>query len=260
MEKLIKFNNGVSSLDLTADYKELKLDTYDQLPSDYFILNSNNKISVLKQIKTSDEHLWILSMLLDKKTNGKLTAKILPYNLWCSKCRSDVKSYSFDMKYKFYEAINTGLSHRCIKCTEENLRFYNHPKFSMNYKLIKYGNNYVHQRDFYNDGNIEYTVLTDNQYTMFKFSTYNIKYHHKIEPIPEEKNNLLITKIECTVCGIKSLDFREHNETCIKNMNNFALQIYNQKNLLMRSLDDIHNDIKNLITNNLIIIIKFNRY
>jgi hypothetical protein len=253
MEKLVIYNNGVASLDLAADYKGLKLRTYDQPPPDYFILNSNNTMSVLKQIKTTDnyEHLWILSMLLDKRINGKLTAEIsLFIKVWCSKCRADVTSYKFDMNYKFYKAIETGISHKCVRCTEESLRFYNHPKFSMNYAFTKYGDNYVH-RNFYN-GNIEYTILTDDQYTMFKFNTYDINYHPIITHRPEQEDN----KIRCTVCGKESVDYWRHNESCIKNINNFASQIYPKNNLLMRNLDCITDDVKNLITDNLIIIVK----
>ncbi len=224
MERLIICDQGISKLDLNADYKGLKLGTYDQPPPNLFILNGNNTMSILKQIKTIDnyEHLWMLSILLDKRLNGRLNAKILNYNLWCRKCRADVRSYSFDMNYKLYKAINTGLSDRCVKCTDEILRFYNHPKFINLYMFTKYGDNYVHQRDFYNNGQITYTILTDNEYTMFKFSTPAIKFHQQIEGKPEEEHGFYQPKIKCTVCGDEEVAYWEHNKTCIKNINKFT--------------------------------------
>lgn len=212
-------------------------------------------MSILKQIKATDnyEHLWMLSMLLDKKTNWNLNAKVLDYNLWCGRCRGDVRSYSFDMNHKFYKAIHTGLSHKCVKCTEDNLRFYNHPKFAHIYKITKYGDNYVHQSTSSNEQTI-YTILTNDEYTMFKFSTPQIKFNQEIQGKPEEEHGFYQPKIKCTVCKDEEVAYWKHNETCIKNINNFAIQIYSYMNQLIRTLDYIPDDIKNLITNNLIII------
>ena len=227
MEKLIIYKEGISSLDLNSNFKGLKLGTYDQPPSDLFILNSNNTMTILKQIKTTDnyEHLWMLSMLLDKKINLKLNAKVLDYNLWCGRCRCDVRSYSFDMSHKFYKAINTGLSHRCVKCTEESLRFYNHPKFSDSYQITRYTNNYVHQSINSNKQTI-YTILVDDEYTMFEFSIPNIKFHRELEGKHEEEHGFYQPKIKCTVCGDSEVAYWKHNKTCIKNINNFTIQIF----------------------------------
>lgn len=250
MERLIIYEQGICKLDLKADYKELKLGTYDRPPPDHFVLNNNTTMSVLKQIKTTDnyEHLWTLSMLLDKKINGKLTAEISDINTWCSKCRSEIRSYKFDKNHKIYKAVNTGVSYRCINCTDEKIKFYNHPKFVKSYTFTKCGDNYVHKEDY--KGEITYTILTDDQYTMFKFFTYNIKYHPKITHTPEEKN----TGINCTVCGTYTADYWKHNESCIKNINKFAIQIYSPINWLIRNLDNIPTDVKNLISNNLVAI------
>src|SRR5204862_5956778 len=135
-------NNGIAGLDLTANYKEFAIEKYDESQHDCFILNKNNTMSILRYIEnnSSYKNLWILSMLLDKKINGKLSAKISSGDFWCSSCRSDVKFYQFDVNCKFYNAIETGDKHKCVDCVEEALQIYTHGKLISNYEINKYGN------------------------------------------------------------------------------------------------------------------------
>lgn len=255
MEKFIIFDNGISSLNLAANYKELEMGKYGESPEDCFILNNNKTMSVLKHVKNSEryEHLWTLSLSLDKKINGRLSVKVFSLNAWCSKCGSDVKSYSFDQDYNLYKAVGMGSMIRCISCTDKTVKFCNHTRFIDKYTFTKYGNNYVHQSYLPSKQETIYTILTEDRYTILKFNTYIIKYHPELTREPKKEE----VKIQCTVCGIKDVAYWEHNKTCINNINKFAIQVYSKNNLLIRSLDYIPDDIKNLLTNDLISLFKY---
>ena len=248
MEQFILKNNGVASLDLEADYKSLQVRewTSNDIPKDYYILNNNKTMSVLKYIKKSEkiENLWCLSFVLDRKINGKLSTKIISYNLWCNKCRKDTRCYSFDSN--IYKAIDVGIMNRCINCTDSQLRFSQHPKFKKDYEFNKYGNNYVHRN------NDIYYIFSEDKYTILQLNNYDLKYHFPLKKQHDENHQYYhLEEINCTVCGERHIYEWIHNRTCINNINQFSIGVYSQINLLMRTLEDIPNDIKNIISNNL---------
>lgn len=255
MEKFIIYDKGISKLDLTANYNGLGSGKHGPFPPDCFVLNNHNKtMSVLKHIKNNErsENLCTLAILLDRKINKTISTKGYCRESWCFKCNLRGPFYDFDENNAVYKDINMNYMNKCVKCIQGDIKFSTHIKYSKKYEWVLYGNNYVNQ-NIYRNGEIEYYIFTKEKYIILSFDTYNIRYHYKITLDPEEKYEWS-PELKCTVCGIHAVDYWKHNETCIKNINNFALQINSYINWLMRSFDNIPNDIKNLITMNLIMI------
>lgn len=255
MEQFILRINGITTLDLEADYRNLVVKEWSSsdIPSDCYIVNNNKTMSVLKYVKNSDhiESLWCLSFVLDCKLNGRLSGRMCRFNIWCSKCRKDVRCYEFDNE--IYKAINTGNLCRCITCTDSQLRFSRHTKYKDDYEFTKYGNNYVHKnnyKDFY--------IFSENKYTILELNHYDLKYHLPLKKKYDETHEYYdYEKIKCTVCQEHDKYEWKHNKTCIHNINKFCVEIYSKIYSLINLLDDMSDDVKSIIITNLILMIRF---
>lgn len=257
MEQFILRINGITTLDLEADYRNLVVKEWSSssIQSDRYIVNDNKTMSVLKYVKNSDQYegLWYLSFVLDCKLHYRLSAQKLKYNLWCGKCRRDTEHYDFDKDNKIYGAIGTGIMNRCISCTDSQLKFSQHHKFKHDYEFNKHGNNYVHKSK-YNT----YFIFTENKYTILKLKNYDLKYHLPLKKKYDETHEYYdYEEIKCTVCQEHDKYEWEHNRTCIHNINKFCIEIYSEIYSLINLLDDMSSDVKSIIITNLILMIRF---
>ena len=256
MEQFILRINGITTLDLEADYRNLVVKEWSSsdIPIDCYVVNDDKTMSVLKYIKNSDriDNLWCLSFVLDYKLNGRLSTKNGKFNVWCRKCRKDTSCYDFNNN-KIYDAINTGSMYRCISCTNSQLRFSQHYKFKNDHEFNKYGNNYVYKSKY----NVYY-IFTENKYTILELNNHDLKYHLPLKKKYDETHEYYdIEKIKCTVCGDHDIYEWKHNRTCIHNINKFCIEIYSEIYSLINLLDDMSSDVKSIIITNLILMIRF---
>jgi len=260
MDEFIIYENGIANWDLSADYRKLVVPSFAKAPDDVFKLNKDKTMSIMKYIKNSEmyEYLLSLSILLDVRMNGKVSAYISKNNQ-CTQCCKIGEVYVFDDNCDVYKAIGAGFLMRCVQCTDCTIHITNpHPGYNKlkfrqeqatKYQFTSHGNNLVAKSDsIYGQ---RYYVLTIDKYTILQQKIIPVKYYQEI--LYTADNSYDCEEMKCPICEVWSSAPWVHNRTCIKNINNFYMQIYSEVNWLIKILDFIPSDIKNLITSNIIL-------